>query len=575
MGPVESGEESVALTPGRMQRWRAACLAHPMLTVLVIAALSASVSVYLVWTRRTLGTYDPDELGYLATALRYQRSVSIEQPLALWFEVRSTVLGPLVPMLSVPLLILGPRDPRTAMLVQPVFLIIAAVAVAGICRRVTTSGWAIVAGAYTAAISTVVLASQAYWYGLASATALAAAMWALLSSERLTNRWTWAYGLCIGLMLLTRTMTLGFLPGLVLAGLVLAWGDRRRVLRLGSALLLALIVAGPWWWERRSDIFGYLFSYGFGPEAAEWGSGNLWERLGDRLADISSALLFGLRGWGVAALAVLGSWTLLAIARRERRPWHWTDRRRDAAAIAIVVVVGIASLASTTNAGVWFELPIVLVAIAFLAVMAERSHPAVQLAALLAVAVAMAMVPISMTSDRTSHADEAFAASDPRFVSADLDDRSSAKEQWWDLTERVTDELARLSDDGANGAIAMTGNTFLMNSNSITLAAELDGWNPRVEVPQAFSVETMDPPPSPSAWEVGANGRPKERLLVVVRHELPLFTPDFQWREYERRARQHGWVEVWQEKLPVPGSVSILRHPDAGAPSAPGDTGGA
>ena len=105
----EPGEEARA-RPG----W-GAVLAHPLRAVAGGSSVLALGQAIWLWTHRRLGAIDPDEAGYVATALRFHRLIGSE-PLALPRAVGGTGYAPLVPLLSVPVQWLGPHDARTVAL---------------------------------------------------------------------------------------------------------------------------------------------------------------------------------------------------------------------------------------------------------------------------------------------------------------------------------------------------------------------------------------------------------------------------------------------------------------------------
>src|SRR5690606_14331548 len=128
-------------------------------------------------------------------------------PWELIADVIASSTAPFVPLVSAPLTMVGPQDPRMAMMVQPHFLVLSSVAVAAIASRLAGPLAAIASGVFFASLPTVALATQSYWLGLGATTSVAVAVAALLASGRCSNRWVWVYGVFVGLMLLSRTMT--------------------------------------------------------------------------------------------------------------------------------------------------------------------------------------------------------------------------------------------------------------------------------------------------------------------------------------------------------------------------------
>ncbi|WCO65901.1 hypothetical protein PO878_15465 [Iamia majanohamensis] len=550
-------------------------LAHPLLVVGVVAGLVALGHAVWIWTHRQVGAIDPDEAGYLAAALRYQQALGWTQPLALPLEVAKTGTGPLVPLLSVPLLLVGPDDPRTAMLVQPLLLAFTAVAVAGIARRLAGAPAAIVAGVVVLGLPTVASATVSYWLGLGAAAGLAGAMWALVASDRLTNRWAWAFGLGVAAMLLARTMTVGYLPAVAVAGLVVAGRRRESLVGLAQAAGVTVLVAGPWYLAQRQAVFGYLFSYGYGDRSELFGERDLSDRLGARLDRFDAGIGVGV-WWGAAVLVVaVVSWALL-----RRRP---PDAVRSHLALGAVVVLGFAALMSTANAGVWFELPVVVVLVPLVVGLGAAAPVAVRAVALVPVVVAAVLqlactwwvippdgrdVPFVDAQGRVAHYEYGFEQYDPRFGPSRRDDLEEAAADWWAVSTAVEDRLRALGDP-EGFVVTLSGNFQLFNANTVQLAGQLDGWTPRTWIPDTVRPEderAADLTPAARTPDGGlvtdGQGRPVERVLLLALHDQTLFTPDAEVRAFARQARAAGWQPTASWDLPGGGEVVLLRHPD-------------
>ena len=97
------------------------------------------------------------------------------------------------------------------------------------------------------------LFTREYIYALPSAALLACAVYALIRSDGLRlRRWAIACGVALGMLLLTRTMTIGFVPGILLAGLVALFlrapEERRpRYLNFGLSIVAMIAVAAIWY----------------------------------------------------------------------------------------------------------------------------------------------------------------------------------------------------------------------------------------------------------------------------------------------------------------------------------------
>ena len=546
---------------------------HPFLVVAVVASLVALTHAVWIWTHRHLGAFDPDESGYIANALRFQRSIDLRHPLDFVAAVGGTGTGPVVPLLSLPFLLLGPRDPRTVMMVQPVLLVVSALAVAGIARRLAGPRTAVAAGLVWATLPTVALATQSYWLGLGAATFAALAVWALLESDRLTNRWTYAYGACIALMAMSRTMAVAFAPALGLAGVVVAGRDKRSWWGLVKAGLVALAMAGPWWAVNWNSLTEYLFSYGYGKRAALFGQGTVLDRVWFRMTRIGEATnLSSASDWSnpfqvVVALTVASStWKVVRDYRKDRT---LPAGLRGGLAVALACATGIAALASTTNNGVWFELPVVVLMVPLTLAAASRGWwglRAAMGASLLAFAVwtmgrsLWLIGPGPTQPPRNAHYEDGFAQYDTRFAADHRDQLAAATADWRRVNRQLLRALEAQVPPGAEIPVTVSGNMELVNNNSLSLAAELDGRALRPEIPDtalpaAARARLLTP-------TTGAHGAQVERLLVLGLHDRTLFTPDADVRKFARQARAAGWKVVATVPLPGGGRFEVLRHRD-------------
>ena len=531
-------------------------LAHPLVTVCLIALPSAFLSALDIWTRRIVGTYDPDEAGYLAASMRMQRSVDFRHPMALVHEFFFSRTGPLVPLGSVATLIAGPRDPRSAMMIQPILLILLGVATAGIVRHVATPAWAIVSGAFIVSLPNVVWSAESYWFGLGAATAMAVALWSLVASDGLIDRRRWVFGAAVAAMVLARTMAIAFLPALGLAVLIVAWGDRRRLRGAVEAAAVALLVAGPWFVVRRQDVFGYLFNYGYTERAARFGHDNALERVRGRLWMVNDDTFHILVIITVPAIVI-------QLLRARWGPIStWSSRRKEVTSLAVVVVGGALALATSSNNGVWFDLPLYAPMIAIGVVAAARTSPLTARPLAAGMLIAAILAPVGVRYGYVDRVEFGAFHYDARFTGPPDDQSRQAAGEWAAFDRRLASRLAQLTGRGRTGEVILTGNTFLANTNTVGLAAELDGWTLVPLVPDT----TKDP----SSWRgqlrptslVWRDGKPLDRFIVVLDHDHLPFPPDGRWRAFRRAAIKAGWTEVERVAFPLnSGDAVIYRAP--------------
>lgn len=543
--------------------------------MVVVVAIGVAVG-HALWivSHRRLGALDPDEAGYLATALRFQRSISLSHPIEFPHQVATAANGFVVPGLSLVPLILGHRSVQVAMLIQPVLMVALTLALFATIRRVAPDWVAAVASIVFIGTPTMIGATQSYWYGLGAATATAVAFWALFTSQRCANRRIWIFAAAVAVSLGTRTMMLGYLPAFALAAAIVAGANRERFRRAVLAMVGAVVAAAPFYIVNARAIFLYLFSYGYGKRAGEFGQGGPWERIGFRINQVLNALGFPLGalptrimiGTAVAAFV----YRMVCTGRPRRIPY------RVAAALAFVAT-GLAALASTTNNGVWFELPIVTVAVVALAA-AVGAFPWPLRLVPLALTAAAATVqlqsgwwlvpvgtegvpPIVVNRFQYAHYEPGFEQYDPRFSRYRRDEAPAAARQWWALSVDVHNELIAIRGPQEGRLTGwITGNFEMFNSNTVGLAGEVLGEPLYLFVPDTgLSAQER-------RQKLVERTKYRPHMLVFALHNQHLFTPDEQVKDFYRQARADGWVPVWRRLMPEGGRVEILmRQPNLSA----------
>jgi 4-amino-4-deoxy-L-arabinose transferase-like glycosyltransferase len=242
---------------------------------LVVLFLAANAR--WIWLYRHAQPLDIDEAGYLGIALRDYRAwlaggaagwlgavegVSIHAPLA-------TALASLVFAAVGPHVVAG--------FTVPVLAAAACVLAGyGLARTLAPPAAAFAVAALVATCPIVLVYARSFHFAMPATVVMTFALLGLARSARFARPgWAALFGVSLGLLPLARTMTIAFVPGLVLAAAIhaAAGGDRplRRLAVLGGALLLAALTAGAWLVPNRAGVFGYLLSFGYGHRAAEFG----------------------------------------------------------------------------------------------------------------------------------------------------------------------------------------------------------------------------------------------------------------------------------------------------------------
>ncbi len=454
------------------------------------------------------------------------------------------------------------------------FMVLLGLAIYGVGERLAGPRLGALAALAAMSAPGVLAFAHVYIFALPSAALLACGVYALLRSEGL-QRWPWALacGVALGLMLLARTMTVAFIPG-VLAAAVLALAasrpDRRaRIRGLLNLALLALAtaaVAALWYWRNLQPVLDYLTDFGYGGKSAEFGSEHSliswarWtgvaERVGgtDLLLPLALLTLTGLLAAGLAALRrVLGagnrSAALEALART------------DAAAVAVVAACGYAALTSSTNTGFGFSLPVSVLLLP-LAVTALRHFRAATVPAIAAVAV-IAAVNLAASSSLWSELSRdrkldlpglaplawidgvPLALADIRTQVPGSETRFDGGDRGWPLADAQL--AALLFAQEGDPLVAFASRSRILNTNTVQLAAVLQAHQ---GIPMAQLV--ADEGDTIAAYQRRltdpAYGLPS--LLVTMSSEAGDYEPHVTQARAETAARHAGFRLIQTLTLP-------------------------
>ncbi|MCB0963877.1 MAG: glycosyltransferase family 39 protein [Acidimicrobiales bacterium] len=552
---------------------------HPIATVAAVGGVLALAHLWWFTDVRALGSFNTDEAGYLANGLRIHRQIGPDlKPLLVAIGGPST--GPLVPMLSMPILLVGPRSVSAAWSIQLVLYVATGMAAAGVARRLAGDGASLTAGLVALCLPAVVLASRSYQFAPAVAATLVGAVWALLASERGERAIPMvAAGVAVGAMLLSRTMAVAFVPAIVLGAAVELEHTSRAKRHALVATGIALLIAGPWWIARWSAITGYLTSYGFGPRATDYGSTGLGGRISQRADAIWTDVRPPFLLLALVALIAGGIawWRRRAAGPKadedDPAPPLLDDRVRPFVAVATTVVVAAAVLVATANRGTWFELPVEVLAAALVVAVVAAARPLPRrLLAASALVIALLTVASSLT-DRGGTFDgprstlygglaqdqPLTSEADARFLSNEGSIRAEASAAWW---AAITDLLAEIDRRGTPEhpvVVTMTGSSTLANTQQLFLAAELAP----VGLGGLEAPDTSDPNLQLDGYLTPTTG--DLRRVVVVVDAASAFPTDRGWPEVERTALDAGWEVAGRIPLPDGGEIRVLDHPDAGS----------
>jgi 4-amino-4-deoxy-L-arabinose transferase-like glycosyltransferase len=356
------------------------------LIVAIGCVVMAMINVWWVATYRHGYPLDVDEAGY--TMIGVIDFLGFESGgIHGWWEAvqNQTPNAPLLPALTSIVLIFKPGI-LEGFGVLIAFAALLTLATYGIGERLAGPRLGALAALAVGTSQGVFIFTREYIFALPTAAFLTCSVYALIRSEGMLKwRWAVACGAAIGLMLLSRTMAVAFVPGLGVAialPIVLNYRDRlkQRLLNLGLLVLSCVLVSATWYWNNFGPVYDYLTEFGYGSQAQNYGeeaSTLSWERFksvaekiiqGDLLVPMSLLVVGGLVACAVAVVQRLR-------AAEDRKAEALQILGSDAVALFIVAGIGFGALMSSQNGGNGFTFPIAVL-LPTLAVVALRRYRA-------------------------------------------------------------------------------------------------------------------------------------------------------------------------------------------------------
>lgn len=557
----------------------------PWLAIVAIGALAiALLNVWWVIAYRDGYPLTIDEAGYIAFGLADHFGFQAGGLGGWWDAVNAQApYAPLVPAATSVLLEVHTGTlPAFGTLIA--FLVLLIFATYGIGERLAGSGLGALAALVVGLAPGAFLFTREYVFALPVAALLSCAVYALLRSDGLRSwRWSLAGGVLIGLMLLARTMTVAFVPAILLAGAVaivtraVLVPDRpddlgKRILNLILMALTGLAVAATWYLPNFDSVFDYLTDYGYGGSASYYGPGHSWLSWG-RWRDVANRmvdndLLIPL------ALLILAALVVLAVAA-VRSVRAAPDRRReivrllstDAFSVALVIGSCFVALTSSRNGGEGFTVPISLLIPPF-AVLALR-HVG-RRAAIAAIAATLAITALNLvansnvsdslarkrTVDVPAFGELAWINGTPLAVSAVRGQvpgpaaRFGSQDEAW---VRANEELAAFAHEqllaGAAPPVTFASRNRALNTSTLLLA----GW---LQFREPFYLAQMTASPdSVASYERQLSELANPGILVTMSDETGDFDPVITQSFAETAARELGYRVI--RRIPLPNGEEM------------------
>lgn len=578
MAPRRATLTTPAKAPPRLLRhWPAWCL-------VALVVLSGLVDLWWLHSFRAGFPLDIDESRYIALGLAFKDNLSSGGPVALWHAWEAQrEFGPLLPLTSVPLYALLGESLRAAFATQLVFFAVLVLASYGVGARLTSRAGGVLTALVVAGTPAVIDFTRSYQFPITAAAMLTAATYALMASQGMSRRgWAIGWGVLLGLMALSRTMMLAFVPALLLAAAWLALASprlrRARIVNLALGALAALLTALTWFASSWSSVAHYLLQFGYGSQSAHFGTARsplsvgFWTR---QVVDTARAELYLPLALLLAAAIALGLGVLVARLRHQRadgrlRACAARLARSEAIVVLLVVLEGYLALTSSSNDGVGFRLPLIpgLVAVAVLAIWRlPWRHVRTALVVGLIVTSALNVV---MKADVSSAVSRAVTLDVPAvgtvpvldgqgyiqgYVAAatgaasSLGTRSLARSQrgWLPAYDTIAVDIhGLLQRRGVVPNVRLAAFEPLLNPNNLALAT-------RRRFHEDLLVGGLQPPAHPSlaSYRRLLSQSPAPNVLVAVRpFALGFYGPTIDQRLIERAARSLGFRRSATVQLP-------------------------
>jgi hypothetical protein len=418
--------DSPAVASVAAARVRPRELAWPGSVALLVAVLAV---IHVWWIARFRGGFplDVDESGYLWFSFDLQDATRAHGVSALWhgFQHEGWV-APLLPMVTTFVGFLGAGKGIVASLsAQLVFFAILVFASYGIGTRLHSRAAGALTALAVAAVPSITDFVRTYHLVISSTSMLTFSAFALIASRRFRHRgWAVAWGVGMGLALLSRSMMLAFVPSVAVAGLWIALVDRvhgRRLANLGLGLVAFAATSLLWYATSWHPILDYLTKFGYGKQSQSYGpdlsplSSAWWTH--EPTGAVQHSLYLPLTAALVAAFvaAAVGG-----LARHEASTFSRSAlrvARSDHLVLVIVVVEGYLALSSSSNDGTGFVVPLLpsFVALAVAAIFSVP-WPALRLALAASLAV-VSVFNVVMKADVVSAASRVRMTTVPGWVS--------------------------------------------------------------------------------------------------------------------------------------------------------------
>lgn len=553
--------------------------------VVVLCVLIAAVNARWVMLYRAGGGLDIDEAGYISYAILLERALQ-GGGISGWFHVFSYPYGQApFTMASASWLMAatGNASEWTAMLINSLINGLLLLAVYALGSRAYGRGVGAVAALLAGTMPYIFDHARNFNFATSAALFLTATIYCYERSDGMRRpAWALMLGICAGLMLLSRTMVLAFLPALAVTFLVASLVSRTPVPRLLATLALSLaaflLVCGPWYFINGETVFGYLFSFGYGQHAAAYANADGTFTLNNIIQRVDNVIYY----MKTVHAVIVGAGILILVISVLLQGVVRDGRLTFGAQMLLLVGLGFLALLSSRNVGFGFVIPLLpplIIAIVGAGASLLPSR-ALQIAAACVLLVSTGAV-FALNADRRL-CEAAVAADGPTGLLGDeavhcgstiglyiqntrptpfmTDEELQLGRRWRALSNELAGKLAALP--GSDHGVMLASRHFLLNANTVNLDLmksrgafmSLQQIDPVTlgSAPEDYKQWLQTPPVGGVCYIVSANTAESE------------FSPAADPDNLRKALSELGYTEI--ERLPTPNSgqyLSIFRNPAA------------
>jgi hypothetical protein len=542
------------------------------------------VNAVWIWVNRHGGGVTIDEAGYLSYSFAdYHAWQAGGLTDVIGTAIHEQVQPPLVPLLTAAVYaVIGRASVMAAFGVELLAYGSILLVTYSIAKGLAGKAAGLVAAIAIASAPIMLDYSHLYMYAVPAAAFASLTVWAALRSQQMTRLgWSVVWGIALGAMLVSRTVTIAFAPAFVLLALLevaVSTERLRSAIGLACGTVAAAIVAGPWWIVSGSGAWAYLTSFGYGAQSAGYGpsrtlfSWSSWVSFLQQNVDLyiwiplGAILVLGAAALAVKLLLALGRERAHLFVRVVRSPWFF---------LTFVVVEGVVALESSRNLGTGFLAPLVpaMVALgvgALVSVVARRKG-AVIAVAVLVIAASVPSYLAKMALNGPTHqpvvvgvpvlgpvtALDGRSYFDLYVLAGGVADARDPSESAWRIVNAV---LVRDVDRFISGTPGPVGVVFafdeyLVNPNTFTLRElQVEDAVPGVDL---LSPSAGQSPADYSAEITRALGS-EHAVLLLCTDPAGVIPPQLEQGSVEKAAQglgfapyasitlpQHGFLQVW------------------------------